>query len=332
MAKTSRIRIYDRTGALIKELRAMAFREWVINDIGTASFTIKSRGMERFIEFGNYVTIEHEKLDTWVGVIVTPRPFDANKITVNCKSAMWLFDQRAGSNAQPVNGSWSQVFTQILSLVNAPESTLLQIGTRISGINYDSVVDLTNVYTYLQRALAQSQSRLDFRTAIIKGSLSIFIDMVPALYTESPLQLIEGLNVKDQPSMLIQQGEIYNDITVMGVGLDQEKFTARVRDQNSISRYGLRQKVFAEGQSQADVDRLATVRLAQYATPRTTMALGALDVGNTWLLTRIGNIGTVELNTRGYFNGNLGFRGNAYIKVIQYDDSTKEATLVCEEQ
>jgi sRNA-binding carbon storage regulator CsrA len=327
----SRIRLFDRTGTLIYEVGAPAFREWVLNDIGSASFTIKAAGMEPYIEFGNFVTIENDKLDTWVGVVIPPRTWSPKIITVNAKSAMSLFGQRVGSYEQPVSGSWGEVLSQVIGIANSAEDTLMQIGTYDAGISYSSVVDMSNLYTYLQRALAQAQTRLDFRPVTTNGKLKIFIDMKPTLYTTSNLYLEEGLNVKNNTSILIQQGEIYNDITILGVGLDQVKVTANAVDQVSIEKYGRRQRLFSEGQSQADVDRLAVVRLAQYAYPRNTLALTTMDKGNTLLYTRVGNSGSVKLRSVGYLNGGLGFQGTASIRVIQYDDKNKEVVLVCEE-
>jgi hypothetical protein len=327
----SRIRLFNRTGTLIYEVSAPAFREFVLNDIGSANFTIKALNMEQYIEFGNYVLIEHSKLNSWVGVIVTPRPWTPKVITVNCKSAMWLFGQRVGSYTQPVSGSWGDVLTQVLGVVNAAESTLLQIGVFNSGNSYSSTVDMSNPYTYLQRAIAQAGTRLDFRPLVTNGKLKIFIDIQPTLYTPSSLRLEEGLNIKNSTSVLLQQGEIYNDITVLGVSLDQNKFTGHAEDAASIAKYGRRQKLFSEGQSQADVDRLAVMRLAQYNYPRVTLGLVTMDKGNTFLDTKIGNSGSVDLKSLGYRNGALGFRGTAYIRTLQYDDKVKEAVLVCEE-
>lgn len=327
----SRIRIFNRSGTLIYEPSAPAYREWVLNDIGSANFTLKAAGMENYIQFGNYITIEHDELDTWVGIITTPRPWNSKVITVNAKSAMWLFSQRVGSYEQAVSGSWGEVFSQVIGIVNSAESTLLQIGTYDAGISYSSVVDMSNVYTYLQRALSQAQTRIDFRPVVTNGVLKIYADMQPTLYTTSPLRLEEGLNIRKNSSILLTQGEIYNDITILGVGIDQTKYTANAVDDASISLYGRRQKLFSEGQSQSDVDRLAVVRLAQYAYPRNTLALTAINKGNTFLYSRVGNSGSVELKTVGYLNNGLGFQNTAYIRAIQYSDVSKECTLVCEE-
>jgi hypothetical protein len=308
-----------------------AFREWILNDIGNASFTLKAAGLESYIEHGNYVVIENDKLDTWVGVITTPRPWSPRILTVNAKSAMWLFSQRVGSYTQEVNGSWGSVLQQVIAIANSSEPTLLQPGAYFDGISYSSIVDMSNVYTYLQRALAQAQTRLDFRPVVTNGKLKIYVDMQPTLYTPSDLRLEEGLNVKNNSGILIEQGEIYNDVTILGIGLDQIKFTAHAFHTASISKYGLRQILFSEGQSQADVNRLAIVRLAQYAYPRKTLGLTTIDEGDTFTLTRTGASGAVELKSVGYTNGALGFQGSAYIRVVQFDDNTGEANLVCEE-
>jgi hypothetical protein len=331
MGMTSRIRVFDRTGKLTYEVSAPAFRETILNDIGSANFTIKARGMEQYIQFGSYVTIEHSSLDTWVGIITTPRPWSPKIITVNAKSAMWLFGQRVGSYEQPVVGSWGAVLSQVIGIVNSAEPTLLQMGTYDDGIAYSSVVDMSNIYTYLQRALAQAQTRLDFRPVVTGGKLKIYIDMQPALYTASNLRLEEGFNIKNNSSVLIEQGDIFNDVTVLGVGLTQEKYTANAINAASISKYGRRQILFSEGQSQADVDRLATVRLAQYAWPRSTLALVTMDKNDTFASVRVGNSGSVKLKSVGYQSGSLGFQGTAYIRVVQFDDKTNEATLVCQE-
>jgi len=327
----SRIRLFNRAGTLIYEVDSPAYREWVLNDIGNANFTIKAEGMEPYIEFGNYVLIEHDKLDAWVGVINTPLPWAPNIFTVNAKSAMCLFGWRLGSYQQLVTGSWGQVFSQIIGIVNAAEQTLLQVGTFADGVSYSSVVDMSNPYTYLQRALVQARTRLDFRPVVTKGKLKIYIDMQPTLYTPGKFRLEEGLNIKNNTGTLIDQGDIYNDITILGIGLDQIKFTAHATDPLSIEKYGLRQILFSEGQSQADVDRLAVVRLAQYAYPRKTLGLITMDQDDNFLNIRSGYSGSVEFHTQGYRNGGLGYKGITGIRVIQFDDKTDEAVLVNED-
>lgn len=327
----SRIRLFDRSGILLYEAGAPAFRDWIINDIGNANFTIKAHGLEKYVAFGNYITIEHDKLDTWVGVVTTPRPWDARVITVNAKSVMWMFGQRVGNYKQPVSGSWGAVFSQIIAVVNNAELTPLQIGAYDDGVVFSSVVDMSNVYTYLQRALTQSGTRLDFRPVIVDGKLTIYADLEPTLYTTSDLRLEEGLNIKEGTSVLIEQGEIYNDVTILAIGLQQNRFTARAVNTQSIEKYGLRQILFSEGQSQADVDRLAVIRLAQYDHPRATLGLVAMDQENTFPKLRLGNSAAVELKSKGYLNNGFGFRGTTYIRVIQFDDRTGEATLVCQE-
>lgn len=328
---TSRIRVFSRAGNLIREINSPAYRDWPLNDIGKSNFVVKARGMESYIQFGNYVLIEHDELDNWVGVINTPRPWEPRTNTVNAESAMSLFNVRVGSYQQLVSGTWGQVFAQIISVINGPEQTLLEIGTVTDGISFTSVVDMSNPYTYLQRALTQAQARLDFRPVVTNGKLKIFVDMLPSLYTTSDLQLIEGLNIKKNSGTLIEQGEIYNDITILGVSLDQIKFEGHARDPISIERYGLRQTLFSEGQSQADVDRLAQVRLAQYAYPRKTLGFVVTKKGETFQKARVGTIANVHLFTMGYLNGGLGFAGPAYIRNIQFDDKSGEAVLICEE-
>jgi len=327
----SRIRLFSRAGTLIYEIDSPAYREWVLNDIGNANFPVIAAGLEPYIEFGNYVLIEHDKLAPWVGTIYTPRPWAPNTLIVNAKSAMTLFGLRVGSYQQLVTGSWGQVFSQVIGIVNSAEQTLLQIGTYDDGISYSSVVDMSNPYTYLQRALIQARTRLDFRPVVTNGKLTVFVDMQPTLYTPSNLRLVEGMNIKDNTGTLIEQGEIYNDITILGIGLDQIKFTARAVDPLSVEKYGLRQILFSEGQSQADVDRLAVVRLAQYAYPRKTLGLVTMDQEDNFLNIRVGNSGSVEFQTQGYRNGALGYKGTAGIRVIQFDDKTSEAVLVNED-
>ena len=328
----SRIRLFDRSGILLYEPSAPAFREWVLNDIGKAEFYIKAEGMEAYINYGNYITIEHDQLPTWVGNIVTPRSWVSPKvISVNARSSMWLFGQRVGSYTQAVEGSWGEVFSQIIGIVNTIEPTLLRIGAYNDGVSFSSIVDMSNIYTYVQRALVMAGTRIDFRPVINNGTLSIYVDILPELYSPSPLKLEEGFNVKSNSPALMEQGEIYNDVTILGVGLEQEKYTANAIDMLSISKYGRRQILFSEGQSQADVDALAVARLNQYKTPRSTIGLIALNKGGAFRYTRAGYTAAVQLKSVGYLNEGLGFKNTAYQKAVQYDDKTGEAVLVCQE-
>lgn len=328
----SRIRLWSRSGILLYELSVPSFREWVLNDVGNASFSIKAAGLEAYITPGNYITIEHDELpDTYVGIITAARPWSSKVVTVNAQSAMSLFSLRRGSYQQPVSGSWGEVLSQLIGIVNEPETTLLRIGTYDDGISYSSIVDLSNPYVYLRRALSQSQTRLDFRPVVTNGKMIIYIDMQPALYTLSNLRLEEGFNIKKNSPLLIEQGEIYNDVSVMGVDINQNKVIANAIDPLSIELYGLRQFLFSEGQSQADVNRLATVRLAQYAYPRKTVSVTATNKANTFHSIRVGNSGEMELKSVGYYNGGLGLLGTAQLRVVQFDDKNGEAVLVSED-
>lgn len=331
MAK--RLRLWDKTGTLIYELDAPIFCEWVLNDIGNASFTVLAAGLEPYIRYGNYVTIEFDNgLDTWVGIVNTPRPWGSNYITVSCKSPMWLFGQRSGAYEQVISGSFGEVIGLVINILNSAEPTLLQIGNYNSGISYSSVVDMSNLYTYLQRALAQAQTRLDFRPVMTNGKLAIYVDMAPTLYTPSDMKLEEGINIEKNSGILLEQGDIYNDITVIGVSLDQTKFIGKASDPISIQLYNRRQFVFSEGSSQSDVDRLAIVRLAQYAYPRMTLGLVATNQENI----KVGNSGPVNLFSVGYLDtegqqDGLGFKGTAYVRVVQFDEKTQKSQLVCQE-
>ena len=328
---SSRIRIFNRSGILIKEPSAPAFREWVVNDIGSSSFILKSSIEEKYIEFGNYLTIEHDKLEPWVGLITTARPWNPKVITVAGKSAMWLFGQRVGGYEQSVSGTWGNILSQMIGTVNGAEPTLLRIGAYNDGVSFSSTVDMSNMYTYLVQALNQSQTRIVFRPVVTRGKLVIYVDMMPTLYSASELKLEEGLNIKNNTSILIEQGDIYNDVTVLGLGFQQEKYTGHAIDMQSIEKYGRRQIIFSEGVSQNDVDQLAAVRLAQYAYPRRTLALTVMDKGKTFERLRHGNSGSVELKSVGYNNAGRGFRGTAYVRVVQFDDKTGEAVLACQE-
>lgn len=66
-------------------------RTWLLNDIGTASFSLAATtpDLEKIIQWNNIIRIYEDGLETWTGVI-TRREWNRGSVTVSLKSAEYL--------------------------------------------------------------------------------------------------------------------------------------------------------------------------------------------------------------------------------------------------
>ena len=69
---SSRVSIYDKSGQWLTEVNTTFNRVYKLNEFGIGSFTLSTdddKCREDYLQFGNYVYIEHDKLPVWSGMI-----------------------------------------------------------------------------------------------------------------------------------------------------------------------------------------------------------------------------------------------------------------------
>ena len=72
----TRITLFNNSGEKLAEIDANVSRSWKLNEDGAGTFTMSTQDTKAiidYLEFGNFVYMEHDKLPIWGGMIDTPR-------------------------------------------------------------------------------------------------------------------------------------------------------------------------------------------------------------------------------------------------------------------
>lgn len=295
-----RIRIFSRTGVEMVQFSALVSRSWAIGEEGRAEFSIPTRktnvANESVLRYGNWLLIENNVLPTWIGVIDTPRTFNAASITVSAYAPEHIFTWRRGPLQQVWQDCAGGLFGKMLDWINQQQITIVQPGTLWRGSDaYSMTVNPKKLDAYLKQLATVSREEYAFRTAIVNGQLAIYADWSPQLgevYTGALLQTGKrGGNLEIQDGIITEDGPITNDMLTYGDGATwNSKPTGQSVDETSADKYGLRQDAVNYAGADAEtLQRLAEAWTSQYAEPDRAFALNALNVGSTFKYLRMGN-------------------------------------------
>jgi hypothetical protein len=334
----SRILVFDRNGNALAELEATCERSWLLSDVGKATFSLSTQDKKcrrEFLQFGNLVYIEHEKLPVWAGVIDVPRKWESGKVTVTAYSGEKLLSYRIGPLNRTLRGSTKTVLKTIMELAQQEEPLPMVIGDfQESGRFHEETVNLTNLFELFQKIVEQAGG--DFFTVpeISEQKLRFVLSYYSgAIGMETGFGLIEGHNLELSGRPLTEQGTICNDLVGYSNGASwASKVTERVIDEESIAQYGRRQdgKSFG-GDSEAGTLKENTKKTAAVsAQPKQTLDLNALDVGDTWNWLRLGNSFEAQLHTVGFYGDGFGYRGTIVVHGMEFNEDKQTVRIICE--
>lgn len=337
-----RIRIFDRQGVELASFRASVKRSWAIGKEGRASFdypSIKTDVVnEDILRFGNYLFVENTLLPSWVGVIDTPREWDAQQVTVNAFTADRLFDYRIGSqNEEKITASAGTLFVEMLDRINNAEKTIMRAGDVWTGGKRREETFLPRQLTEaLKRITKRSKEEYNFTGLVVKGKLVIYANWYEKLGEDTQLTLYQsdrGGNI-ESPTMK-EDSDIINEVFGYGDGstwATKPKDTSR--DADSIATYGLRQY----GKNWLGVSQPGTISannsdlLADQSEPRRIYSITALNVGDTFSFLGLGNKARLVCQNLGFTGDGQGTDTSVRILGMSYDPNTKnKIKLVVEE-
>lgn len=335
---TSRIVIYDKTGGAIAEIEANVQRTWELNAYASATFMLANndlKAQEEFVQFGNFLVVEHEKLGSWAGMIDTPRDWGYRQFTVHAYSAEYILTKRRGPTSATLEGSPGAVFQQMVELANQAAPTLIQVGTVYSGgRTRKEPYNLENLYEAI-KALAQGCGQ-DWDVLPVfsaGGKLGFEANWYEKKGILQPIRLEETLNLELLADPLVEQGDIVNDLVGFGGGGTWEsRASVRLIDATSAGIYGTMQ-----GSRSFDPDEEGTIEentrtaLAKAAYPRRTFRIHALDVGDLFYSLRPGNRLPLKTLNIGFTGGNFGMETVVRILGMTYDDISNKVEMVVDE-
>jgi hypothetical protein len=315
--------VYDKEGKALGEVRALFDRAWVLNGYEQCTFLVSSRAeLERLSDFafGNYLVINDDVLDAWVGYFDPVRPWSTTGVmTVEAYSAERIFEHRCFPGERLLTGTAGAIFRQIIEHANAviPWNTLIRPGDIYEGgTSRQETINPKKLYDDVLRISSRSGNDWDVTPALDEnGVLTLRGNWYERRGSVKDFALEEGVNVEAKQNVLEEQGEIWNFIFAYGLGASwSDRPQAVAYDLESIARYGVRMYGLAvEATTPATVEASAKAFLAYYAHPRKTfnLTVGGRRVRedalyNAYQMLRIGDVVDLRLYSAGFENGKLG--------------------------
>ena len=328
---TDTVKVYKKDGTPIAEIEADVTRAWLLNGVGRASFILSTRDPKCTIEnleFGNYVTVESDKLPVWGGVIDTPRQWGGCKVTVNCYSGEQVLGYRRGLPGIKYTGTAGAIFEQIINLANKQGATLAKVGDIFTGgIQRQETVQpeplLDTIIDISERSLNDFYLAPEFDE---NNNLYFSANWYEVMGEYSDVALIEGLNIQLRDPIYEEQGTIINDLLGKGQSATwNSKSTYQVQNAASISRFGLRQasRQFQDVTSTGTLKKNTENAVSDECNPKRTFNLSALDEGALFYNLRLGNTFDLSMFSVG-FNG---IKTTVRLSGMQYTPSSGKVDL-----
>lgn len=308
-----RIRVFSNDGLEKAQFRVDVSRSWAIGEEGRAEFTLPLRktsiANETTLQYGNWLLVENSILPPWVGVIDTPRTFNADSVTVSAYTPDHVFAWRRGGLQDVWQASPGILFARMIAWINSQQVTIIKPGQITqSNLSITITINPKKMDTYLYDLVTASQEEYDFFPAIEAGKLSILANWAKKLgeATGAILQIGKrGGNVEIQDGIVVEDGAIVNDILAYGDGATwSSKPMAQSINNTSASRYCLRQDAWEfQGADATTLSRYAKNGVTIYGEPDRAFALNALNIGDTFKYMKIGNhLSLRRENAAGFWN------------------------------
>lgn len=312
-----RIRIFNRQGIELCDVRAFVERSWIMGDEGRASFTLASSDLaanEDFIQFGNWLLVENDYLPSWVGIIDTPREWGIRTVTVNAFTPERQLALRRGPLEEKVTGSAGTIFERIINLVNAAEPTPIAVGDIYrGGSQREETLNPTTFNQDLRRIYSRSAEEYSWRPVVTSKRLVVYADWQIRLGSNVDIALEEGQgggNIEATDAPMIEDEPIINDVLGYGDGTAwTSKPNAVAQDSDSIAKYGLRQA--SKEWSGTNLATIATNNnnyLATVKNPVRLFDIQALNVGEVFINLRLGNKMPLKMQSVGFGGVNTNVR------------------------
>jgi len=334
-------RLFDKAGVPLPggEIDAMADRSWVLNGIGQANITIAKTDAsctDTLLRFGNRILIQEDDMGTWGGIILPPRNWTADGITVTAYTIEKLLEHRY-PGASSYAGYAGDIFEDLITSANSTDGTLIDFGSAYAG--GESWTEETTDTIY--KALAAIAKRTGQDWEIEPGIDSVGNIAWTAYWTSARGQdlsddivLEEGTHFKIAGGpLLIEQGPIYNQIKLEAYSGSTTTTVTSDIDATSRAKYGLLQGKFTEAvpatyTAQTYCDYLLSV----YKEPRRTFKISVInDDVDTLKALELGNTITLFLATYGFSGNGLGTTARVRILVKEADERDSTLTLVVNE-
>jgi hypothetical protein len=329
------ILVFDYTGAKLYELEANVRRSWALNQEGDAEFALSlydPKMREDLIRFGNWIVVRDNRLPDWVGMIEPDRTWSVGMVGVTAYSAERIFRYRRIVDDKKKGGP-GELAKWALGHVNAGGISLGFGAVDNSGEALEEPVGETTVADFISGLISKTKYELMVEPVLNGNNLSLTASWSKKLGWDTGLLLSEGVHFKAEQSVLVEQGEIYNDLFgISNAATSQNRKTSTARNAESARVYGPRSGVVSFDNSEAgSVETLTRTAVAKAAWPRRTVALNLINVASHMAQCRVGNVVTVEFFSLGFTGAAAGCRFRARILGAEFDDAAQTLRIAADE-
>ncbi len=334
---TSRVSIFDPQGNRLTEIDCDFYREWKIGEWGAGKFDISvldSKFDQEYIDFGNWVLVEHDKLPSWIGTIETPREWNGGIVTVNCKSGEARLMRQLTRKDTKYHGTPGWVFSRFVEdscseVIGLKVGKVYSAGTHITVLdNYANVYDLVSRISEKRKCDWNVEPELDD-----DGKVWFVCNWYKKMGTVRTTRLYEDKHIKTGVKM-VEQGETYNRVIVKGAkGSWAQGKIGIYTDWRAVQDYGIYEYLLSDNTAKEEDDHEEYARnyVNDHKEPRKTFTLGLADVDDLFKEVRLGDTFTLETYQTGFTNGRLGCVADVRIFQMNYKDSENILNIVTDE-
>lgn len=334
----SRIVVYGGDNFPLGEFRGIVSNlGWSIGiGGGSATVNLADDDVNGLIQFGRLVTIEHEKLPMWAGVIDTP--WNAiSPVQITMYNIEYLLNIRV-FDTKPITLKSEEPSAAIEELINhASDRGLLfmQMGNKY---NLGSAIRLlVDSRTYLEQIKQVADNYgLELTIRASQDSyrrLWVYLDTYKVTGVDSGIWLHDGQGANVELKDAKVDGEIINCVTCKSDSSTAQTviYSDVKQDAESINIYRLRNELITNSStSKTTLNAVAQSYLDKNSKPKLVLTLSAMDVGDTFNHLRLGNTLNIHLANVRFPGGERGWKGTGRIKAMAYNEAVNQVDMTME--
>jgi hypothetical protein len=337
---SSRLVVHGLDNRSVGELRGICSRGWtLIGDPNTrpgGRTTIQlseAAASNNWLQLGRIVTAHHETLPTWAGVIDTP--WDATvPVTLTIYNVEYLFNLRTPESSLFVTGTTGDIVQTMIEQINAQEETYLRIGVVDDDVSRQETLDERPYWEQVTALMERAGMEMQIRPVREEGRLYLYVDVLHRVGRDTGFLFHDG----DGGNMKILEASINNELWNRAIGIGDEstrtgrKRTPPISAPDSARTYRMRSRnVQFNGVSNDStlLDYTGTY-VSVMSRPLLEMRVLVADVGEAFANVAVGNTGIFH-SSRVYLpGGQIGWRGEARMKAIAFDEKTNTVGMTVE--
>jgi len=333
----SRVLVHGADNLGAGEFKATVNRGWSLAGVssqsggGSTVLTLPiEAAVEKWLQLGSLVYIDHAVLGPWVGIIDTPWKANA-PIQVSAYDPAYLLALRVLDDPVTLSGDVAEIVGELINLVNAQEELYLRLGSTegSSTVPWTKTFDQTPMWNQLNALGMETGTEVRIRPEREEGQLVIYVDLSPQFGLDTSFLLYDG----DEGNMRITEAKLEGKIRNRVIGISNQG-TAQDRlqsgpetDDESIALYRLRSWVeqFSGVDELGILEENARLFLAGNARPRLKLTAEIYEAAFPYLA--LGNLLSVQASKLYLPGGRQGWSGDMRLMAMFYEEARNIVTV-----